>query len=74
MGLETAFRFLAFLSEISCCSSVRQEGRRAGEEPFLQGHQHEVGGELLGMVVARWPAAARRTACSAAWISFSSAG
>ena len=29
-----------------------EEGGGAGEEPLLEGHQHEVGGELLGVLLA----------------------
>ena len=32
-----------------------EEGGGAGEEPLLQGHQHEVGGEPLGVILGRPP-------------------
>ena len=62
MGLETPFRFLALRSERLVLLQRAEEGGGAGEEPLLEGHQHEVGGELLGVVLGSSPAAVRRTA------------
>ena len=51
MGLDVAVRRLAVCRRLLVPLQRGGKGGGAGEEPLLQGHQHEFGGELLGMVV-----------------------
>ena len=50
MGLGAAAAAFRVFQRALVAGKRGGKGGRAGKEPLLQGHQHEVGGELLGMV------------------------
>ena len=61
-GLRDGLASLGLPERVLVLLQRGEEGGRAGEEPLLQGLQHELGGQLLGVVLEPASTAVRRTA------------